>query len=201
VTDPEEQAVLADSVGLALLVILETLTPAERLAYVLHDMFSVPFEEIGTILDRSPEAARQLASRARRRIRSGNPTTAEADVITQRRVVEAFLAAARDGDFEGLVAVLDPAAEVREDTGAGLQLAAAGAENVARRARSVSGQGIEAFPAMVGGTVGFVAFLHGDLYAIAALTHRDGRIAALDVVTDSTRLAALDYALLGFLQD
>ncbi len=198
--DPEQQAVLADSVGLALLVVLETLTPAERLAYVLHDMFSVPFDEIGVILDRSPEAARQLASRARRRIRDGHPTP-ESDVTTQRRVVEAFLAAARDGDFEALVAVLGPEAEVREDSGAGLQLAATGAENVARRAQSVSRFGVDAYPAMVDGRVGFVAFLDGDLYAIGALTHRDERIAALDIVIDPPRLAELDYTVLDFLQD
>ena len=112
--DPEHEALLADSVGLALLVVLETLTPAERLAYVLHDMFSVPFEEIGAILERSPEAARQLASRARRRLR-GADTTPEADTTEQQRVVEAFLAAAREGDFDTLLAVLDPDIVFRTD--------------------------------------------------------------------------------------
>src|ERR671924_1136379 len=116
--DPEHEALLADSVGLALLVVLETLTPAERLAYVLHDMFSVPFEEIGAILERSPEAARQLASRARRRLR-GADTTPEADTTEQQRVVEAFLAAAREGDFDALLAVLDPDIVVRQDGGTG----------------------------------------------------------------------------------
>ncbi len=198
--DPEQEAVLADSVGLALLVVLETLTPAERLAYVLHDMFSVPFEEIGVILDRSPEASRQLASRARRRIRDGN-SNPEGDVTTQRRVVEAFLAAARGGDFEALVAVLDPEAEVHEDSGSGLQLAATGAENVARRAQSVSRTGVDAYPAMVEGRVGFVAFLDGDLYAIGALTHRAGRIAVLEITIDPQRLAEREYTVLDFLSN
>src|ERR671939_652885 len=117
-TDPEHEALLADSVGLALLVVLETLTPAERLAFVLHDMFSVPFDEIGRILDRSPEAARQLASRARRRVRGANPTP-DADPAAQREVVDAFLAAAHDGDFDALVAVLDPDVVLRSDSGGG----------------------------------------------------------------------------------
>src|SRR5215217_7035886 len=116
--DPEHEALLADSLGLALLVVLETLTPAERLAYVLHDMFSVPFDEIGAILDRSPDAARQLASRARRRIR-GAHTTPDADRAAQLEVVEAFLAAAREGDFDALVSVLDPDVVRRADTGSG----------------------------------------------------------------------------------
>ncbi|HEY6673263.1 MAG TPA: sigma-70 family RNA polymerase sigma factor, partial [Solirubrobacterales bacterium] len=135
--DPEHEALLADSVGLALLVVLETLTPAERLAYVLHDMFSVPFDEIGAILDRSPDAARQLASRGRRRIR-GADTTPDADAAAQQGVVEAFLAAARDGDFDALVAVLDPDIVVREDTGSGTIVEVRGAENVARRAMAFS---------------------------------------------------------------
>ena len=118
--DPEHEALLADSLGLALLVVLEELTPAERLAYVLHDMFSVPFEEIGAILERSPEAARQLASRGRRRIRSAHTTPHHADAAAQQEeVVEAFLAAARDGDFDALVAVLDPDIVERVDTGSG----------------------------------------------------------------------------------
>jgi hypothetical protein len=130
--DPEHQALLADAVGLALLVVLETLTPAERLAYVLHDMFAVPFDQIGAILDRSPEAARQLASRGRRRIR-GADTTPDADAAAQQEVVEAFLAAARDGDFGALVAVLDPDVVVRQDWGGGTLVEVRGAEHVARR--------------------------------------------------------------------
>jgi RNA polymerase sigma-70 factor (ECF subfamily) len=193
--DPEHQAMLADSVGLALLVILETLTPAERLAYVLHDMFSVPYEEIGTILDRTPEAARQLASRGRRRIREGSAAP-EPDVTTQRRVVDAFLAAARQGDFDGLLAVLDPEAVVREDTGSGLVLAVSGAENVARRSKAFNQLDLVAHPARVNGGIGFVAYLEGDLFTVAALTVRNDRIAALDFTLAPERLAALDYAIL-----
>src|SRR4029453_17363257 len=129
------------SVGLALLVVLETLTPAGRLAYVLHDMFSVPFEEIGAILDRSPEAARQLPSRGRRRIR-GADTTPDADPAAQQEVVAAFLAAAREGDFDALVAVVDPAIVERVDTGSGTLLEVRGAENVARRAMSAAQAGL-----------------------------------------------------------
>jgi RNA polymerase sigma-70 factor (ECF subfamily) len=132
--DPEHEALLADSVGLALLVVLETLTPAERLAYVLHDMFSVAFDEIGVILDRSPEAARQLASRGRRRIR-GADTTPTPTRPRSKKSFEAFLAAARDGDFHALVAVLDPDVVVREDTGSGTLVEVRGAENVARERR------------------------------------------------------------------
>src|ERR671921_404097 len=139
--DPEHEALLADSLGLALLVVLETLSPAERLAYVLHDMFSVPFEEIGAILERSPEAARQLASRGRRRIRSANTTPHHADAAAhQEEVVEAFLAAARDGDFEALVAVLDPDIVERVDTGSGTIVEVRGAQNVARRAMAAASQ-------------------------------------------------------------
>ena len=133
--DPEHEALLADSVGLALLVVLETLTPAERLAYVLHDMFSVPFDEIGAILERSPEAARQLASRARRRIRAAD-TTPDADAGAQQEVVEAFVAAARDGDFDALVALLDPNTVLHENWGSGTIVEVRGAENVARRAKA-----------------------------------------------------------------
>src|ERR671910_214551 len=139
--DPEHEALLADSVGLALLVVLETLTPAERLAYVLHDMFSVPFDEIGAILDRSPDAARQLASRGRRRIR-GADTTPDAEAAAQQEVVEAFLAASREGDFDALVAVLDPDVVVREDSGSGTLLEVRGAETVAGRAQSYSQLGL-----------------------------------------------------------
>jgi RNA polymerase sigma factor (sigma-70 family) len=140
--DPEHEALLADSVGLALLVVLETLRPAERLAYVLHDMFSVPFYEIGAILERSPEAARQLASRARRRIRSANTTTPHAADAGahQEEVVEAFLAAARDGEFDALLAVLDPDIVQRVDTGSGTIVEVRGALNVARRAMAAASQ-------------------------------------------------------------
>jgi RNA polymerase sigma factor (sigma-70 family) len=192
--DPEHEALLADSVGLALLVVLETLTPAERLAYVLHDMFAVPFEEIGAILDRSPDAARQLASRGRRRIRSVD-TTPDADVAAQREVVEAFLAAARDGDFDALVAVLDPDIVVREDTGSGTIVEVRGAENVARRARAVSQVGLVAWPALVNGAAGWVALLDGEAFSIAALTVQNGRITRMDILLDPARLARLDLTV------
>jgi RNA polymerase sigma-70 factor (ECF subfamily) len=189
--DPEHEALIADSVGLALLVVLETLTPAERLAYVLHDMFSVPFDEIGAILDRSPDAARQLASRGRRRIRDAGPTP-DSDTARQQEVVKAFLAAARDGDFDALVAVLDPDIVIREDTGSGSVVQVRGAENVARRAHAFSKLGLDARPALVNGAIGFVSLLDGEVYAIAALTVRNGRIAAMDFLLDPTRIARID---------
>jgi RNA polymerase sigma-70 factor (ECF subfamily) len=191
--DPEHEALLADSVGLALLVVLETLTPAERLAYVLHDMFSVAFDEIGVILDRSPAAARQLASRGRRRIR-GADTTPDADAAAQQEVVDAFLAAARDGDFHALVAVLDPDIVVREDTGSGTLVEVRGAENVARRATAFSQLGLVARPALINGAAGWVSLLDGEVFAIAALTLHDGRITTMDILRDPARLARLDVA-------
>ncbi len=193
--DPEHEALLADSVGLALLVVLETLTPAERLAYVLHDMFSVPFDEIGAILERSPEAARQLASRARRRIR-GAEMTPDADAAAQQEeVVEAFLAAARDGDFDALLAVLDPDIVLREDWGSGTIVEVRGAQNVARRARAASQRdGLVGRPALINGAAGWVSVLDGELYAIAALTVQGGRITTMDILLDPARLARLDLS-------
>jgi RNA polymerase sigma factor (sigma-70 family) len=193
--DPEHEALLVDSVGLALLVVLDTLTPAERLAYVLHDMFSVPFDEIGAILDRSPDAARQLASRGRRRIR-GADTTPDADRAAQQEVVAAFLAAARDGDFDALVAVLDPDIVVREDTGSGTILEVRGAENVARRARAAARLGLVVRPALINGAAGWVSLLDGDVYAVGALTQRSGRITTMDILLDPARLARLDLTAL-----
>ena len=192
--DPEHEVLLADSVGLALLVVLETLSPAERLAYVLHDMFSVPFEEIGAILERSPEAARQLASRARRRIRSAHTTPhhAEAGAHQEEEVVEAFLAAARDGDFEALVAVLDPDIVERVDTGSGTIVEVRGALNVARRAISVSQLGLVGRRALINGAAGWVSVLDAELYAIGALTVHNGRITTMDILLDPARLARLD---------
>ncbi len=189
--DPEHEALVADSVGLALLVVLETLTPAERLAYVLHDMFAIPFDEIGAILDRSPEAARQLASRGRRRIRDADPAP-DADTAAQQEVVDAFLAAARDGDFEALVAVLDPDIELREDTGSGTLLEVRGAENVARRAMSFRRPDLVARPALVNGVAGWVSLLDGEVFAVGALTVRNGRIRRMDILLDPARLAGLD---------
>jgi RNA polymerase sigma factor (sigma-70 family) len=194
--DPEHEALLADSVGLALLVVLETLRPAERLAYVLHDMFSVPFDQIGSILERSPEAARQLASRARRRIRAANttPHAAEAPAHQQEEVVEAFLAAARDGDFDALLAVLDPDIVERVDTGSGTILEVRGAHNVARRALAAASQreGLVGRRALINGAPGWVSVLDGELFAICALTVQNGRITTMDVLLDPARLARLD---------
>jgi RNA polymerase sigma factor (sigma-70 family) len=200
--DPEHEALLADGVGLALLVVLETLTPAERLAYVLHDMFSVPFEEIGAIVNRSPEAARQLASRARRRIRTAHttprhhhdPEAAAHQEEEQEEVVEAFLAAARDGDFDALLAVLDPDIVERVDTGSGTIVEVRGSEDVARRAMAVSQLGLVARPALINGAPGWVSVLDGELYAIAALTVHNGRITKMDILLDPARLARLDLS-------
>src|SRR5215217_1261091 len=188
--DPEHEALLADSVGLALLVVLETLTPAERLAYVLHDMFSVPFEEISAILERSPDATRQLASRARRRIRGADTTPYHADAPAQQEeVIEAFLAAARDGDFDALVAVLDPHIVERVDTGSGTIVEVRGAQNVARRAMAASQRdGLVGRPALINGAAGWVSVLDGELYANAVLTVHNGRITTMDIRLDLTGL-------------
>src|ERR671911_562204 len=194
--DPEHEALLADSVGLALLVVLEELRPAERLAYVLHDMFSVPLEQIRAILERSPEAARQLASRGRRRIRSAN-TTPHADAgAQQEEVVEAFLAAARDGDFDALVAVLDPDIVERVDTGSGTIVEVRGAQNVARRAMAAAQRdGLVGRPALINGAAGWVSVLDGELYAICALTVQSGLITTMDILLDPARLARLELTL------
>ena len=194
--DPEHEALLADSVGLALLVVLDTLRPAERLAYVLHDMFSVPFDEIGAILDRSPDAARQLASRGRRRIR-GVDTTPDADAAAQQEVVEAFLAAARDGDFDELVAVLDPDVVVHHDTGSGTILELRGAETVASSAMAASQLGLDVRRALINGTPGWVSLRDGEVFAIGALTLQNGRITAMDILLDPVRLARLDLTVPG----
>jgi RNA polymerase sigma factor (sigma-70 family) len=188
--DPEHEALLADSVGLALLVVLETLTPAERLAYVLHDMFAVPFEEIGTMLDRSPEATRQLASRGRRRIR-GVDATPEAEPAAQREVVEAFLAAAREGDFDTLVALLDPDIVARYDMGTGV-VEVRGADAVAANARAASKLGLVARAVLVNGALGWMSTRDGEPFAVAALVVRNGRIAEMDILGDPERLARLD---------
>ena len=188
---PEDEALIADSVGLALLVVLETLTPSERLAFVLHDMFAVPFDEIAPIVGRSPEAARQLASRARRRVRSA-PLNAEAGLAEQRRLVDAFLAAARAGDFAGLIEVLDPAVVFRADTGPDSRRARGpitGANAVAER---VLEQGTQlahlARPALVNGGAGVVVGTPGRPIAVVGFTVARGRIAAIDLITDSAKL-------------
>jgi RNA polymerase sigma factor (sigma-70 family) len=197
--DPEHEALLADSVGLALLVVLETLTPPERLAFVLHDMFGVPFDQIAPLIDRSPQAARQLASRARRRVRA-QPATPDVDVSTQWEAVNAFLAAARGGDFDALVATLDPDVVLRADGGAVLADVSAelrGAANVARQATLWSRADLTAHPALVNGAVGAVAFRNGEVFTIASIIVRNGKIAELDFLVDPERLAGLDLTILG----
>jgi RNA polymerase sigma factor (sigma-70 family) len=196
--DPEQEAVLADSVGLAMLVVLETLTPAERLAFVLHDLFAVPFEEIAPMIDRTPAAARQLASRGRRRVRGGAPAP-DPDLARQREVVNAFFAAARAGDFEALVAVLDPDVVLRADGGA----ARTRPTVVLRGARAVAGQAMVgaklagwARPALVNGAAGAVAVVAGKVFSVIGFTVTDGRIVAMDILYDPDRLTDLDFAAL-----
>jgi RNA polymerase sigma-70 factor, ECF subfamily len=186
---PEDEAALADSVGIALLVVLDTLTPPERLAFVLHDMFAVPFEEIATILERSEPAVRQLASRARRRVQGATPST-DPDLREQRRVVDAFLAAARNGDFEALVEVLDPDVVFRADTaGRTDRRPVVGAENVARRvlARGARLAGF-ARPAIVNGNAGVVVAPGGRAVAVVSFSVEKGRIAEIDVIANRTKL-------------
>jgi RNA polymerase sigma factor (sigma-70 family) len=197
--DPEHEALLADSVGLALLVVLETLTPPERLAFVLHDMFGVSFEQIATLLDRSPQAARQLASRARRRVRA-QPTIPDVDVSAQREVINAFLAAARKGDFDALVATLDPDVVLRADGGtarAAVSAQVRGAVGVARRAVMWSRADLTMHPALVNGAAGVVATHNGTVFTIASVIVRNGKIAEMDFLVDPERLAGLDLTLLG----
>ena len=194
-TDPEHEALLADSVGLSLLVVLETLSPAERLAFVLHDIFAVPFDEIAPIVDRSPEAARQLASRARRRVRAEN-TVPDADLDAQREVVEAFLAAARDGDFDRLVAVLDPDVVLKQDFGAAGSREVRGAAAVAGQAAAYSQLGLVIKPALINGAVGLVATRDGRPFSVGGFTVRDGRIVEMDWLADAERLRELDLTIL-----
>jgi RNA polymerase sigma-70 factor, ECF subfamily len=195
--DPEHEALLADSVGLALFVVLETLSPHERLAFVLHDIFGVPFDEIAPIVDRSPEAARQLASRARRRVKGQNAVP-DADLDAQREVVDAFLAAARDGDFERLVAVLDPDVVLRADLGP------AGESREVRGARAVAGQALfytrlalVTKPVLINGAVGMVSLLDGEPFSVGGVTIRGGRIVEIDILADPERLRELDFTVLG----
>jgi RNA polymerase sigma factor (sigma-70 family) len=192
-TDPEHEALLADSVGLALLVVLETLSPPERLAFVLHDMFAVPFDEIAPIVDRSPEAARQLASRARRRVQ-GRHTVPDVDLDTQRAVVDAFVAAAREGDFETLLEVLDPDVVLRADVGASRLVR--GAANVARQALAFSRLDIQVRPALVNGAAGTVSLRDGRPFAIAGFVIRNRRIVEMNVFADPVGLKQIDLTIL-----
>jgi RNA polymerase sigma factor (sigma-70 family) len=195
--DPEHEALLADSVGLALLVVLETLSPAERLAFVLHDMFAVPFDEIAPLVDRSPDAAHQLASRARRRVR-GQRAVPDADLDTQREVVAAFLAASREGDFEALVAVLDPDVVLRADVGplAGGTREIRGAEAVASQSLAYSRLGLVVQPALVNGALGAVTTRDGELFSVGGMTVRGGKIVEIDILADPERLRRLDLTIL-----
>ncbi|HET6834687.1 MAG TPA: RNA polymerase sigma factor SigJ [Acidimicrobiales bacterium] len=193
--DPQHDAVLADSVGLALLVVLETLTPAERLTFVLHDMFAVPFDEIAPMLARSPTATRQLASRARRRVRGAAPAP-DPDVARQREVVDAFFAAARGGDFEALVAVLDPDVVARTDGGPGASVIVRGAHVVAGRALMFAQPSATLRPALVNGAAGVVIMAGRRPASVMAFTVRDGKIVEIDALTDPERLGKLDLAVL-----
>jgi RNA polymerase sigma-70 factor (ECF subfamily) len=197
-TDPEQEALLADSVGLALLVVLDTLTPAERLAFVLHDTFAVPFEDIGPMIDRTPAAARQLASRARRRVRGQAPAP-DPDIAQQRAVVDAFFAAARDGDFDALVAVLHPDVVLRADGGTSRTrptVVLRGAQNVAGQAVVATRLAPYVRPALINGAAGVVVPVNGKVFSVMGFTVVDGRIAAVDVLYDPERLAALDLTFL-----
>jgi len=203
--DPEGEALLADSVGVALLVVLGTLTPAERLVFVLHDLFGMPFDEIGFILGRSPAAAKQLASRARRRVR-GSPATSDAGRARQREVVEAFLTAVRAGDLEGLLAILDPGAVIRIDGAARIAGGAADAADTPRELRGAStwakqliamSRGLRFVqPALIDGSVGLILATSGKLSRVLTFTFTNAKIARLEVIGDPARLRDLDIAML-----
>ena len=194
---PEEEAVLADSLGLALQVVLDTLTPAERLAFVLHDMFELPFEEIGPMVDRTPEAARQLASRARRRVRGVEGPSSEADRSRQRTLVEAFFAAARSGDLEALVAVLHPDVVLRADFGPrrpARSTLVRGAEAVAQQAKLGASLAAELHPVLVNGAPGVVITMRGRPYAVMAFCVVGDRITEIDVIAEPDRVTRLAAA-------
>ncbi|MGW1375758.1 RNA polymerase sigma factor SigJ [Streptomyces sp. NPDC002446] len=195
--DPEHEAMLADSVGLALLVVLESLSPAERLAFVLHDMFAMPFDEIAPIVDRTPAATRQLASRARRRVQ-GSPAP-DTDLDRQREVVDAFLAASRGGDFDALLAVLDPDVVLRADAG----VAAGGMSKLVRGARSVVEQALTfsrfapyARPALVNGAPGLVTVVNGQPFSVMGFTIAHGKVIEINILADAARLRRLDLTFL-----
>ncbi|WP_328914113.1 MULTISPECIES: sigma-70 family RNA polymerase sigma factor [unclassified Streptomyces] len=194
-SDPEQQALLADSVGLALLVVLDTLGPAERLAFVLHDMFHVPFDDIAPVVGRTPAAARQLASRARRRVR-GADAAPDPDLRRQRVVVDAFLAASRGGDFDALVAVLDPDVVLRADAGAGLPGVSKeirGARAVAESALMYSAAAAYGRPVLINGAAGIVTAPGGNPVALMAFTVRDGLIKQIHILADPDRLAGMRF--------
>jgi RNA polymerase sigma-70 factor (ECF subfamily) len=193
--DPAGEVVMAESVGAALLVVLDALGPAERVAFVLHDVFAVPFDDIGGILERSPDAARQLASRARRRLQ-GTAPTAELDLVRQREVVDAFLRAARGGDFDGLVRLLDPDVELRPDAAAVRMGSLRPTQGASAVATLLAGGAQSARLAIVGGVPGLVWAPRGQIRGAIEITVRDGRIVALDVTGDDERIRDLDVVLL-----
>jgi RNA polymerase sigma-70 factor (ECF subfamily) len=199
---PEEEALLADSVGLALLVVLDTLAPAERLAFVLHDMFELPFEEIAPMVGRTPAAARQLASRARRRVKGAEVPAPDPDLARQREVVDAFFSAARGGDFDALVAVLDPDVVLRLDSGArrpAASLMIRGAAAVARQAQSGLAAGLRAahlHPALVNGAAGVVVTVRGRPITVMGFTVADGKVAEIDAIADPERVRKIAAAVL-----
>jgi RNA polymerase sigma-70 factor, ECF subfamily len=195
--DPEQEALVADSVGLALLIVLDALTPAERLAFVLHDMFAMPFDEIAPIIGRSPAAARQLGSRARRRVQGTAPVP-DPDLSRQREVVDAFLAASREGDFEALVSLLDPDVVLRVDRPVppGAPAIIRGARAVGEQAHSFRSLTPFAQPALVNGAAGFVVAPYGEPYAVLGITVSHGKIVEIDVVADPERLRQLDLTVL-----
>ena len=194
-TDPEHEALLADSVGLALLVVLDTLAPAERVAFVLHDMFAVPFDEIAPILGRTPTAVRQLATRARRRVQGA--TVPDADRTRQRVIVDAFLAAARGGDFDALLAVLDPGVVVRADPAAVRAGAMAEVRGAPAVAETFSGRARAARPAVVEGVPGLVWMQHGRANVVFDFTIANGRVVGIDLIADPERISELDVTVLG----
>jgi RNA polymerase sigma factor (sigma-70 family) len=199
VLDPEQEALLAEGVGLALLVVLDTLAPAERLAFVLHDTFAVPFEEIAAILGRSPAATRQLASRARRRVRAA-PARPDADLAGQQRAVDAFLAAARNGDLEALVAILDPDVVARADWGkvpVRVPTVLRGARAVAEQALAFAQRAPDGRPALVNGAAGVVVAAGARLIAVMGFTVTDGKITEIDILADPERLRHVDLTALG----
>ena len=196
--DPEQQALIADSVGLAMLVVLETLSPAERLAFVVHDMFAVPFEDIAPIVGRNPAATRQLASRARRRVRGSAPVP-DADLSRQRAAVDAFLAASRSGDFDALVAVLDPEVVLRAEVGTAPLRTVRGAHEVASQSRmfwKLAAHDLSVRPALVNGVAGVVASRGSTVVSVLGFTVVGGLIAEIDILADHRRLSQLDFTVL-----
>ncbi len=198
-TNPEEEALLADSVGLALQVVLDTLAPAERLAFVLHDMFDLPFDEIAPMLGRSPATTRQLASRARRRVRGADVPASDADIARQRQVVDAFFAAAHDGDLEALVAVLDPDVVLRSDGGTAhpdFSLVLRGAATVAERTLTIASPAAPKRPVLVNGAPGVVVTVGGKAFAVMGFAVSRGKITEIDAIVGPERLRGLDLEAL-----